>query len=295
MTRIPAAALASAILASGAACGATIPADPATAFRERHGVGGRSRGGGRRHHGARPGRLAVLRPRIAPRVARGVLGLACRRGEPRAPGGGGRSLAGGRRTWKALSRPWSTPGPWGRYSTRWPYATAITWWRSTDISCRSWSPRTWPATTAISSAPRYAIELSRRRTGVASSACFLIKSSSGRWYEVRDPALVGSRGQLRTFRPVYLYIVARRIADGLVFAVPPQQSDYVSRRNDEPPTRRPAGAGLHIPSSGTSDALSRALRSLLHLVQATVLPFDRRSFTRVAISELKPREEHDAT
>lgn len=121
----------------------------------------------------------------------------------------------------------------------------------------------------------------------------LTETSSGRWYEVRDPALVGSRGQLRTFRPVYLCIVARRIAAGPVLATPPQQSDYVSRWNDEPPTGRRAGEGLHPVERYIPDALSRALRSLLHLAQATVLPFDRRSFKRVAISDLKPREEHD--
>lgn len=122
----------------------------------------------------------------------------------------------------------------------------------------------------------------------------LTETSSGRWYEVRDPAVVGSRVQLRTFRPVYLCVVARRVAAGPILATPPQQSDYVSRWNDETRTGRQTRDGLHPIERYVPDAVVRALRSLLHFAQATVLPFDRRSFKRVAISELQPREEHDA-
>ena len=122
----------------------------------------------------------------------------------------------------------------------------------------------------------------------------LTETSSGCWYEVRDPAVVGSRVQLRTFRPAYLCIVARRVAAGPILATPPQQSDYVSRWHGETAPGRQIGDGLHPVERYVPDAFARALRSLLHLAQATVLPFDRRSFKRVAISKLKPREGHDA-
>ena len=50
-------------------------------------------------------------------------------------------------------------------------------------------------------------------------------------------------------------------------------------------------AGRSVPSSANvPDAVTRALKSLSHLAQATVLSFDRRSFRRVDISNLEPRK-----
>ena len=73
--------------------------------------------------------------------------------------------------------------------------------------------------------------------------------------------------QFRTFRPVYLCIVACRVATGPVFATAPRQSDYV----------RPAfvQAGRHL-QSGTANE-SMMLSGVLPGVRATLpLPTDGR-------------------
>ena len=57
-----------------------------------------------------------------------------------------------------------------------------------------------------------------------------------------------------------------------------------------PGAGRAARSGLRPVERYVPDAVARALKSLSHLAQATVLPFDRRSFRRVDISNLKPRK-----
>lgn len=49
----------------------------------------------------------------------------------------------------------------------------------------------------------------------------------GRWFEVADPEAVKSRVELVNEKPVYLMVLAQKIADEPLFAVTPQQSDYV--------------------------------------------------------------------
>lgn len=58
----------------------------------------------------------------------------------------------------------------------------------------------------------------------------------GRWYAIADPATVGSRVELLTSEPLFLFVAARRIADVEPFQVWPQQSDYMSawKATDEP-------------------------------------------------------------
>ena len=56
--------------------------------------------------------------------------------------------------------------------------------------------------------------------------------------------------QFRTFRPVYLCIVACRVATGPVFATAPRQSDYVSAWNGGTGAGRAARSGC-VPSSAT--------------------------------------------
>ena len=68
-----------------------------------------------------------------------------------------------------------------------------------------------------------------RRNGFRIERMLVTETSSKRWFDVRDPAVVRSRVQLRTFRPAYLCILGNRVADGAIFATPPQQSDYVSK------------------------------------------------------------------
>lgn len=119
----------------------------------------------------------------------------------------------------------------------------------------------------------------------------LAETSSARWYEVRDPAETGSRAELRTFRPACLCVIARRVADGPVLATAPQQSDYVSRWNDHNggrPPARAAGNDLHPVERCAPHAVARTIRSLYHFAQAAILPFDRRSFRRVDISNPEP-------
>lgn len=107
----------------------------------------------------------------------------------------------------------------------------------------------------------------------------ITERSSARWYEVRDPADTGVRGVFRTFRPVDLCVAARRVAAGPVLARAPMQSYYVSMWRDGT-----GEDGLHPIERYAPDAVARALKSLYYLVQATVLPFDRRSFRRVDVS-----------
>ena len=113
--------------------------------------------------------------------------------------------------------------------------------------------------------------------------------SSARWYEVADPAAVGDRVQLRTFRPVYLCVAARRVAVRPIFATAPQQSDYLSTWNAAASTGGASRADVSSVERYAPHAVARALRSLYHLAQATILPFDRRSFRRVEIESLGAR------
>lgn len=111
----------------------------------------------------------------------------------------------------------------------------------------------------------------------------ITERSSARWYEVRDPADVGVRGVFRTFRPVDLCVAARRVGGGGEGHTP-QQSYYVSKWRDGT-----GEDGLHPIERYVPDAMARAIKSLYYLAQATVLPFDRRSFRRVDLSGPKRR------
>lgn len=94
--------------------------------------------------------------------------------------------------------------------------------------------------------------------------------SSARWYEVSDPAVVGHRVQLRTFRPVYLCVAARRIAVRPVLANAPRQSDYVSAWRTGAPPGRSVGGGLDLVERYAPHGVARTLCSLYHLAQATI-------------------------
>ncbi len=112
--------------------------------------------------------------------------------------------------------------------------------------------------------------------------------SSKRWYEVADPAAIRDRAQLRTFRPVYLCVAARRTAVRPVLATSPQQSDYVVKWTDKGmSTPQSRGTELHPIEQRLPLTLAMEMRSLYHLAQALVLPFDRRAFRRVDIADLR--------
>jgi SAM-dependent methyltransferase len=55
-----------------------------------------------------------------------------------------------------------------------------------------------------------------------------VNELKGRWYEVTDPASLGTRVTLTNNRPLLLFIRARCVACRPVFAQYPQQSDYVA-------------------------------------------------------------------
>ncbi len=120
------------------------------------------------------------------------------------------------------------------------------------------------------------------RNGFRVERMLVTERSSARWYEVRDPADAGVRGVFRTFRPVDLCVAARRVAAGPVLAERPQQSYYASMWRDGT-----GEDGLHPVERYAPDAVARTIKSLYYLAQATVLPFDRRSFRRV---DVLPRE-----
>lgn len=128
------------------------------------------------------------------------------------------------------------------------------------------------------------------RNGFRVERMLVTERSSARWYEVRDPADTGVRGVFRTFRPVDLCVAARRVAAGglsgcVVVGLPaPMQNYYASMwRNG---TKED---GLHPVERYAPDAVARMIKSLYYLAQATVLPFDRRSFRRIDVFGPKRR------
>jgi len=63
--------------------------------------------------------------------------------------------------------------------------------------------------------------------GFETPMVLLWEELGSRWYAVSDPRTVGTRVELVNFRPAYLGVLARKIADRPVFTATPQQSDYV--------------------------------------------------------------------
>ena len=125
--------------------------------------------------------------------------------------------------------------------------------------------------------------------GFTVTRLLVTETSSPHWYEVTDPVDARRRVQLRTFRPTYLCVVARRTAVKPIFAVPPQQSDYVAQwhaADGNAVGLIKTAEGLHPIEQRMPARLALGLKSLYHFLQATVLPFDRRSFRRVSITGL---------
>ncbi len=133
--------------------------------------------------------------------------------------------------------------------------------------------------------------------GFAVERMLVTETSSTRWYEVSDPEAVGARVQMRTFRPTYLCMAARRVSNVPILDTPPQQSDYVKRwQHDNAPgdggqTVGPTDASIRAVEERTPYRLMIAIKSIYHLLQATCFGVDSRSFRRVDITRLEPREE----
>lgn len=110
---------------------------------------------------------------------------------------------------------------------------------------------------------------------------------SSRWYQVADPAVLGTRVQFRTFRPAYLCVIARRVAARPVLVSPPQQSDYVTRWQKPGTTvSDAAGADLHPLDRYLPHWLATVAKSGGHLGQVLLRPFDPKAFKRVDIARL---------
>jgi SAM-dependent methyltransferase len=132
-------------------------------------------------------------------------------------------------------------------------------------------------------------------SGFAVERMLVTETSSMRWYEVSDPDEVGDRVQMRTFRPTYLCVVARRVSNVPILDSPPQQSDYVRRWQDgKAPTEDARSLGLSDTSIRAVERnvpyrLTFAIKSVYHFLQAIGPPLDHRSFRRVDIASLEPR------
>jgi len=125
--------------------------------------------------------------------------------------------------------------------------------------------------------------------GFTVTRLLVTETSSPHWYEVTDPVDARGRAQLRTFRPTYLCVVAQRTAIKPIFTAPPQQSDYVTQwqaAGGDTTTHITTAEGLHPIEQRMPARLALVIKSLYHFLQATVLPFDRRAFRRVSITEL---------
>ena len=125
--------------------------------------------------------------------------------------------------------------------------------------------------------------------GFTVTRLLVTETSSPHWYEVTDPVDARGRVQLRTFRPTYLCVVAQRTAIKPIFTVTPQQSDYVTQwhaADEKTATHIKTAEGLHPIEQCAPARLALVIKSLYHFLQATVLPFDRRAFRRVSITEL---------
>ena len=132
-------------------------------------------------------------------------------------------------------------------------------------------------------------------SGFVVERMLVTETSSMRWYEVSDPDVVGDRVQMRSFRPTYLCVVARRVESVPILDTPPQQSDYVRRWQDgkAPPQESrspgPSSTSIRAVERNIPYRLTIAIKSVYHFLQAIGPPLDGRSFRRVDIASLEPR------
>jgi hypothetical protein len=124
--------------------------------------------------------------------------------------------------------------------------------------------------------------------GFSVRAVFLREDfAAGAWYQVADPATYGGRVQLVNFRPTYICTIANRLADDKVFAVWPQQSDYVEKWKQTEATPNSATS----PKSFFQSIRNMAPRPLKKLVRAGLSgkrpsPFDRPYYHHILESDL---------
>jgi hypothetical protein len=84
------------------------------------------------------------------------------------------------------------------------------------------------------------------------------------WYAVRSPRDVRGRVTLTNSQPVFLLIIARRMALAPIFQSPPQQSDYLARWTpDEAPAIAPAASVRPLPIRIAKAVIPGAVRRML--------------------------------
>lgn len=81
----------------------------------------------------------------------------------------------------------------------------------------------------------------------------------GGWYFAADPEEVRDRVQLCNSRPTYILTVARKVAEAEIFAITPQQSDYVTAWNAGDAAPRPGRASY----TGLRKQIPRSVKRLL--------------------------------
>jgi len=96
------------------------------------------------------------------------------------------------------------------------------------------------------------------------------------WYDVRSPRQARERVTLLNAEPVFLCMIAQRVAVKPIFERMPQQSDYLARWNPEPAA---------APTNGVTTAAKRPLP--IRLAKA-VLPFEVRQSLRKAFARPPP-------
>jgi hypothetical protein len=133
-----------------------------------------------------------------------------------------------------------------------------------------------------------------KENGFSVRAVFLREDvAGGAWHQVADPVTCGGRVQLINSRPTYICTIANRLADGKVFAVWPQQSDYVEKWKQTEAAQNSATS----PKAVSRSIREMAPRRLKKLVRAGIneaaslfgkksLPFDRSYYHYISENDL---------
>lgn len=113
-----------------------------------------------------------------------------------------------------------------------------------------------------------------------------------KWYAVKDPDVVRSRVILSNSMPVYLHVIAKKIAEVPIFSKSPQQSDYVARWIANAETSLNPSADKDSLTERLKDKLPTSMRfGLLRLYQRLQYGFNKKYFVRFdPTSGTYPRE-----
>jgi len=119
-----------------------------------------------------------------------------------------------------------------------------------------------------------------RENGFSIKVVFLREGvTGGAWYQVTDPAICGGRVELVNYRPTYICTIAQRLSDEKVFAVWPQQSDYVEmweQRSTQIGQPKPVSQSIRQMIPRPIKKVVRAgIKRAQSLARRKSLPFDR--------------------